>query len=147
MSYTFNGPPRFVSGYRGETDYVWRGKRYSIRFQAIDGGYYNGNYYHEGIEPLVGCLYNRDLPATEFPSAEAIAAFQEMYPDVVPARWTAGFKGIEYQGERPATCMSKWGYVYAVWYAEQQWQANREFYSSPDREAYGLPVLEVAHAN
>ncbi len=84
--------PRFVFSYRGAADYVVKGRKYSVRSFAHDDGYYNGNYFAEGVRPLVGCVRSDESAYWhQFPPAEVLALF----PDHVGARFTQDY-GIEY---------------------------------------------------
>lgn len=108
--------PQFKVSYRGESDYLFNGKEYRVRYFADDDGNYNGDYYKTGIEPFVGCLSNR-RDFHEFPSAEALSAFQAEYPGIVGARYAdQGFTKVEYTSE-PKTKV-KGRIVFASWFLD-----------------------------
>lgn len=80
---------RMISGYRGATDYEWRGVRYEVRHQAFGPEYYGRDVYHGEIVPMVGCIRCDGSPGWEsFPPAELC----ELFPDYIPMRieWIRG---------------------------------------------------------
>jgi hypothetical protein len=98
-------------GFRGETEYEFKGRTYRVRTSAYDGGFYNGDYYETGILPFVGCIsVGSGGNYQQFPPDELCALF----PEYVPARYLPDFAGVEYLGEKPAVTTAKWGHVYAV---------------------------------
>jgi hypothetical protein len=117
--------PRFMCGFRGETDWEFKGRKYATRSAACPGdgrtetsadGWYNGDYYFVGILPAVGTIRNDDSKHFhEFPPDEVCALF----PDYVPARWLPDFSALEYKGEKPQTITVPWGHVIAVKVAEK----------------------------
>ena len=128
----FQDKPQFISSYRGEADYLWRGRRWSVRDFAHDDGHYNGeNYFRDGILPTVGTVrgYSSD-DFHDFPPAELMAHF----PDHVGARWNADFSALEYDGDTPETVTTDWGYIFACKIALRQCAD----YSPDERKRYGL---------
>jgi hypothetical protein len=116
--------PRFVCGYRGATDYVYKGRKYVVRCFACPGpgatptsedGYYNGDYYRTGILPSVGTVMCDDSEHRhDYPPADVLAYF----PNHVGARWRPDFSAVDYIGGiRPATFTTPWGDVTtpAIW--------------------------------
>lgn len=89
--------PRFKCGYAGETEYEWRGNRYSVRSQASWPERYNGDYFWKGVLPLCGCIRADSLALWhQFPPEELCAFF----PEYTPARFRADYS-VEYKGPAP----------------------------------------------
>lgn len=109
MTTTTTDRPRFVCGYRGETEYDIGGEKYATRYWASNegpyGGHYNGDYFAAGILPFVGTVRCLDAKKFgEFPPAHIVALF----PGFVAARYPTGADGrimfhcgAEYCGDKP----------------------------------------------
>lgn len=88
-------PLAFKSSYQGESEYLYQGKRYGIRYMLQDTNSFTPEYV-PFLRRLVGCCYGVSEPL-EYPPLEVLANF----PGYVAARYTPDYQHIEYQDGLP----------------------------------------------